>query len=86
MCKGIQGIFPVMIPAFYIIVYRPTIVKHPLILLSVSIITMIFIAGLISLSEGARNYFEGYYQARLYSTFNNPGTATVTNRFFLCTD
>jgi len=83
MSKGIQGSFPILTPLAFWLVFRTInfskAVKYLLISLSVILLTTV----IFYFYSPAREYFHGYYMARIHNTFNNPKSSTTQFRFFL---
>lgn len=84
MCKGMQGLFPVIVPLTWFIVVRDIPLRKAFIgNVIVAAVPALFYLG-ISLHEPAVHSYESYFHDRLAATFNVAAkTATTANRFFL---
>lgn len=85
MCKGMQGLFPLIIPATWFIVMRG--VDFPLRKAMIGSAIVIGVPALfylaISRYEPAAHSYSAYFHDRIAATFNVQSTATTGNRFFL---
>lgn len=82
MSKGIQSTFLLASPFFFFIMGKSDRTLSIKIIL-ITWATFLVLSVLLFTYEPARNYFKEYYTTRLVSTFNNPETATTSNRFYL---
>jgi len=83
MCKGFQGMFPVIIPLTWFIVVRTISFRKAIIgNLIVFAIPAIFYL-LLAQYEPAVHSYSHYYHDRLAATFNIATTATTSSRFFI---
>jgi 4-amino-4-deoxy-L-arabinose transferase-like glycosyltransferase len=85
MCKGMQGLFPLIIPVTWFMVvrskelsFRKAFIGNVIV---VAVPLLFYLA--LSLHEPAVHSYERYFHDRLEATFNLASTATTGNRFFL---
>jgi 4-amino-4-deoxy-L-arabinose transferase-like glycosyltransferase len=83
MCKGFQGLFPLVIPLVWWFCVRDIPLRKALIASGIVIAVPLVFYVLISLYEPARNSYAQYFHDRIYATFNVQGAATTHSRFFL---
>ncbi len=83
MCKGMQGLFPIIIPITWFIFVRTISLKKAILGNSIVFaIPAIWYLGL-SFYEPAVNSYTSYFHDRILATFNVAGAATTSSRFFL---
>ena len=82
LCKGFQGLFPMVVIGFYWITYRNIsfikVFLYSLILLGVPLTIYSFLL----MNDSIYQSFSNYFQTRIIGTFNNVGI-TTDNRFEL---
>lgn len=83
LCKGAQGLFPVIIPMTWFIFVRTISFRKAVVAnLIVLFIPVLFYVAL-SFYEPAVNSYSSYFHDRIAATFNTAGTATTSSRFFI---
>jgi 4-amino-4-deoxy-L-arabinose transferase-like glycosyltransferase len=83
MCKGFQGLFPIVIPLVWWLCVRDISFKKAFIAsVIVVIVPALFYFGL-SFYEPARSSYAQYFHDRILATFNVANAATTGSRFFI---
>ncbi len=83
LCKGAQGLFPVIIPMTWFIFVRTISFRKAVVAnLIVLVIPVLFYVAL-SFYEPAVHSYSSYFHDRIAATFNTAGTATTSSRFFI---
>lgn len=83
MCKGMQGLFPLVIPAVWWLCVRNISFRKAFFASVIVVgIPLVFYA-MIALYEPAKNSYLHYFHDRLYRTFNVATVATSSSRFFI---
>ncbi len=83
MCKGAQGLFPLVIPFVWWLCVRDINFKKAFWASAVLLLVPALFYFLISFHEPARNSYIAYYYARIAPTFSEASTATTGNHFFI---
>jgi uncharacterized membrane protein len=83
MCKGMQGLFPVIIPLTWFMIVRSISLRKAFVgnVIVFAVPTIFYL--LLSLYEPAVNSYAHYFHDRLEATFNVAQTATTSSRFFI---
>jgi len=83
MCKGMQGLFPLIIPLTWFFIVRSISFRKAFVGNVIVFAVPAVFYLLISLYEPAVNSYTAYFHDRLATTFNVAETATTSSRFFI---
>lgn len=84
-CKGIQGMFPIVIAGIHWLVYRQfsfgKMLLYTIILSAVPAVIYFFLLQ----NEASLEFYKAYYQSRLYNAFNSKAVYTTDSHFEILT-
>ncbi len=83
MCKGAQGLFPIIIPLTWFIVVRGISFRKAFVGNSIVAIIPILFYVALSFYQPAADSYLAYFHDRIQATFNVESAATTSSRFFL---
>ncbi|MDZ4844717.1 MAG: glycosyltransferase family 39 protein [Chitinophagales bacterium] len=83
LCKGIQGMFPLVSILLFWIATRKISLSKSILFTAILAVVPVTIYGILLLDETVVQSFRDYYYARLHPSFNNTQAATTANRFHL---
>ncbi len=83
MCKGVQGLFPIVLPTIWWIVLRDQKFTKAILQTVIIISVPIIFYGLLFLNDNIFASFKQYYHDRIEATFNIASTATTQSHFSL---
>lgn len=83
MCKGAQGLFPIIIPVTWFLVVRGISFRKAFVGNSIVAIVPILFYAALAFYQPAADSFLSYYHDRIQATFEVEAAATTSSRFFL---
>lgn len=83
MCKGVQGLFPLVFPVLYALFTKERSISKAIIDSIIIGVTIAAVYALMALDPAMRLSYAKYYHDRIYATFNVAEAATTNNRLYL---
>lgn len=83
MCKGVQGLFPLVFPVLFALFTRERPFGKAVVDCFIIGLTIVAVYALLALDPAMRMSYAKYYHDRIFATFNISETATTSNRFYL---
>lgn len=83
MCKGVQGLFPLVFPVLFALFTKERSFGKAVVDCIIIGATIVAVYALLALDPAMRLSYTKYYHDRIFATFNVAETATTGSRFYL---